>query len=330
MAFVEAEMRRFVTYLIGIAVFIYLIARIDVGATFRIILAANPLLVLAAAILIGPMILLEAFRWHFILRGLGIRQPFGSSFSMFASSLYIGFVTPARVGEFVRVFLLKGSSLGRAFFSVFADRISDVAFLVGVGYLGMFYFTADLRSQIIGVSVAMAASVLLLAVALVRKSWVKAVLRLVFSHIVPARLKSDVRSAFYDFHSSFLSFINIRSIAVVAGVTAASWIVYYTQVYLLAKALAIEISFFHLATIMSVAGLLSVLPISISGIGTRDAALVFFFGLLGIRSEFAIALSTLVLMLMVLVAACCFPFWLRHPVRVFENENAGDPSDKQR
>lgn len=304
----------FLPHLVGLAVFAFILVRINLSETVAILSKANFVYLLLAVVLVAPVLLLEALRWNFILRRLGIRYSFRDAFSMFASSLYIGTVTPARVGEFVRVGFMRKERFGTAFFSVFADRVSDVLFLVLAGYFGMFFFAKALEQQIFWFSAAFAGALALLAIIVIKKDFVRMVLRAVFVKIVPERLRTDVKAAFYDFYSSFLLLLNVKSAAAIFLITFVSWLVYYSQVFLLAKALGIDISFIHLATAMSIAGLLSVLPISISGIGTRDAAFVFFFGLLGIRSEFAVALSALVLAMMVVVAAVCFPFWMKRPV----------------
>ena len=303
-------------HLLGFVIFAFILTRINVAETAKIILKANPFYLFLAAVLVLPMLFLEALRWQFILRQLRINYGFRDVFSMFASSLYLGTVTPARVGELVRVAFLKGEAVGRSFFSVFIDRVSDVLFLVMVGYIGMFFFATALEQQIFWFSIVIIGAVSSLAVVIIKRDFVRMVLRLVFSRIVPEKFRKDLKAAFYDFYRSFFLLLNLKSIAVVFVITAASWLIYYSQVFLLARALGISISFIHIATVVSVAGLLSSIPISISGIGTRDAAFVFFFGLLGIRSEFAVALSALVLVLTVLVAVVCFPFWLKRPVDV--------------
>lgn len=301
-------------YLVGFAVFFYLLTRINIGETVRIIIDSNKLFILLAAILVLVIPFLEALRWRFIMRQLDFDYSFRDVFSMLASSLYIGFVTPARLGEFARVSFFRGRSLGASFFSVFMDRFSDLIFIAGVGYIGMFFFVSALGQQIFWVSVAIIGSFLFAAIAVLRRDFVRLFLSFVFHRIIPEKFKPELKTIFYDFYRSFFRLLNFRSVLVILALTILSWLLYYAAVYLLALAIGINISFIHMATVVSVASFLSILPISISGIGTRDAAFVFFFGLLSLKSEFAIALSTLVLILMVLVAVCCFPFYLMKPV----------------
>lgn len=309
-------MRGLLTHLVGVVIFIFILTRINISDAARIILNANLFFFLLSVALLIPMLLLEGLRWHYILRRLGIMYGFRSSFTMFASSLFIGSVTPARIGEFVRVTFIREHGFGKSFFSVFIDRVADVLFLTGAGYIGMFFFAVALEQQIFWLSIAILVLVAFVAVMLVRRDFVRTVLRLVFHRIVPERMKTDLKTAFYEFYRSFLSMLDPWPVFVVFSLTFLSWMVYYAMVYFLALSLGLKISFIHLATIVSIASLLSVLPLSISGIGTRDAALVFFFSLIGIRSEFAIALSALILVNMVLSSVICFPFWLRKPARL--------------
>ena len=310
------DIKKLIPYLFGVAILLFILSRINIVETFKIIVGANLFYVLGAVLLIPCTIALESLRWHYMLRKLGITYPFPEVFTMYCSSVYLGTITPARVGEFVRVSFLKGENIGKSFFTVFLDRASDVLFLIGAGYLGMFLFASFLTEQIFWLSIVFVAGVLLVAFAMLRKDFVKFGLSLVFHRIVPQKFKADVKTSFYDFYLSFFVFIKPQPVIVCFFLTLASWFVYYLNVFLLSKALGISISFFQLATIISIASLLSILPISISGIGTRDAAFVFFFVLLGIKSEFAIALSTLVLLMMLVTALFCFPFWLRKPVNL--------------
>ena len=302
------------SYAIGFVVLLFILTRIDIPATVQIIASANVLFVIFAALLSFPLLAIEAFRWHYILDRLGIKSSFTHTFSMYAASLYIGFITPARLGEFVRVLYLRAHKIGSVFFSVFFDRIYDIFFLMLVGYFGMFFFVSDLKLQIFWFSIALAGMLVICAVAYFRQDLVRKILTIFFHRLVPEKFKVDLKSAFFDFHESFKKFINVRDLSVLFFVTLAAWILYYVQVYVLAKSLSINISFVQMATVMSIASLLSVLPISISGIGTRDAAFVFFFAVLGIPSEYAVALSAMVLFLLVFFAACCLPFWLKKPV----------------
>ena len=75
--------------------------------------------------------------------------------------------------------------------------------------------------------------------------------------------------------------------------TALAYSVFFAQAWLLGRALALEIGIAYLAMCLSVAGVITLLPISFSGLGTRDAILILLFAPLGLAAEQAVAYSTL-------------------------------------
>ncbi len=67
----------------------------------------------------------------------------------------------------------------------------------------------------------------------------------------------------------------------------------FGAVYWLAHGLGLTISLLHIAVFLPLIILLTLLPVSISGLGVREGAFVFFFGALGLPPEKALALSLL-------------------------------------
>lgn len=70
---------------------------------------------------------------------------------------------------------------------------------------------------------------------------------------------------------------------------------FFYQCFLIAQAIKLPISFFTLTAIMAMTNLLTLLPISIAGLGTREAALLFLLGPMGIGLEWVLAYSISVL-----------------------------------
>jgi uncharacterized protein (TIRG00374 family) len=75
--------------------------------------------------------------------------------------------------------------------------------------------------------------------------------------------------------------------------TALAYTVFFAQAWLLGQALVLDIDIAYLAMCLSVAGAITLLPISFSGLGTRDAILIVLFAPLGLLAEQAVAFSTL-------------------------------------
>jgi uncharacterized protein (TIRG00374 family) len=75
--------------------------------------------------------------------------------------------------------------------------------------------------------------------------------------------------------------------------TLMAYALFFGQARLLAVALDLEVGIVYLAVCLSVAGVITLLPISFSGLGTRDAILIALFAPLGLAAEQAVAFSTL-------------------------------------
>ena len=98
-----------------------------------------------------------------------------------------------------------------------------------------------------------------------------------------------------------------------------SWIPPFIYGYLLALAIGIDTGVLFFVLIIPVLSLLDLLPISISGIGTRDIALIFLFSLKGISPEQAVAFSLLYLFMSYwLIALIGSAVYFRYPVTIPE------------
>jgi uncharacterized membrane protein YbhN (UPF0104 family) len=86
--------------------------------------------------------------------------------------------------------------------------------------------------------------------------------------------------------------------------------------WLLFVALRIDLDLTYVIASTSLAGLAALLPISVGGIGTRDATLVILFAMTGHSREEAVALSTLILALNALTWPVGFIAWLWRPLGV--------------
>jgi len=81
-------------------------------------------------------------------------------------------------------------------------------------------------------------------------------------------------------------------------ITLITWIIYSVQLYLIAVALGMQISIVDFSLIMYIVAFITLVPVSVEGIGTRDAVLVYLLGQYNILPAGAIALSMLILGLM--------------------------------
>jgi uncharacterized protein (TIRG00374 family) len=105
-------------------------------------------------------------------------------------------------------------------------------------------------------------------------------------------------TVFLDLKIVFFEFFRQKRIAFVVSVLSViNWLCLFLRNYLYARALGINVSFIYFLFIWPIIFLITLLPISIIGIGVRDVALIFFFFFLGIDKEHAVSLSVLEIIL---------------------------------
>jgi uncharacterized protein (TIRG00374 family) len=141
------------------------------------------------------------------------------------------------------------------------------------------------------------------------------VLRPFFSVLIPSQYRSQFSGYFYDFYSGLDTFLASRRQllkCIVMGV--APWILAVLYASLLGRSIGVDVGYYMFLAI-PIISMLDLLPISVSGVGTRDAALLYLFGLIGIAPETTIAFSILYLVFSYwFVALVGLLFWLLYPV----------------
>ena len=303
-------------YFLGFAIFAYLLTKINISATISAISSANIFLVVTAFLMLIPMFVLKALRWQYMMRQQGINYSLKDSLSMYFAAVYIGFITPGRVAELLKASYLTrdGHPFGRAFFSVFFDRLADLLFLAVIGYAGLFFFQNLFRNQILWLSLLAALEVVVAAVLIINRRWAKSLLKKVLGKIVPAKHKGSVQVHVEDFYAS-LKIFNLKSTAVVVLLTAFSYLFFFAIAVLLAESIGIKVSYSLIIVSIAIATLVTLLPVSLAGVGTRDASLLLMLGSLGVAKETIIAYSTLNLLANLIVIAISAHFWFRKPIR---------------
>lgn len=288
---------------IGLALFVLILLKIDHQEALRLLVRADPLTLAGAFLLILPMMALKTLRWRLLQRITGIQGgDFQASLLAYMTGMYAGLVTPGRVGEFVRVKYLtdRGAPVGPAMSTVIWDRLIDIAGLLLLGLLAL----GPLAGEFQGLYGSLLVLVLGLGIGtplLLRGGgrW-GAALRTSLRHL--AQRGGRVGAKLAETGSALgwtLGRIGARAWIALVGLTLAGWVVYYLQAWFLAQTLGLPLGLFPLVVSVTAAAVAAFVPVSISGLGTRDAAMVLLFGKFGRPSEEAVALSTLVLLVLV-------------------------------
>ena len=296
-------------HFIGMLIFLYIIFyKIDFIKIKNIIFKANLNFIILAIVLTFIMLLIQVWRWNYLKKIQNINYRFRDSFLIYGAGMYFGIITPGRLGDLIKIIYLKqgGHSTGKSAVSVIADRLADLIFLLTIGYLSMLFFAKFFIFEIIIISVIIL--LILIVILFLKNDLFKKSINKIFLWFIPEKYKQALVLNIQDLKVDFKIY-KLNNYFVLFILTALAWIFYYLQMFFLAKSIYLTMS-------VTIAAIVTLIPISIYGLGTRDAALLFLFSLIGIGSEKTITLSLLILFVSLFYGLIGLFCWLKKPLKI--------------
>jgi hypothetical protein len=280
--------------LIGPLLLILLFWQVDVGALVQVIRQVDGRFLLVAISLNLPMVLFKSLRWQSLMLSQHIRYQTRNAYLAYFGSIFIGLLTPGRLGEFVKALHVNRDcnvSLARAFSSVLVDRLYDLYLLLMVGsaaLLTLVYTGTEL------LTLAASIAVLTLPLVLFLNNTVFAFAQRLGSQLGWVGQRVFAADGWLVEMRAGMRQLSPLSALLAVGLTILAYGVFFGQCYLLALALDVSLSYIEVSYAVSLGSLVALLPISISGLGTREAAMIAYLGTVGLSSEQALGFSLLV------------------------------------
>lgn len=279
---------------LGLLLFLVLLARVDLGEVRSIFREANLWLIFAAFLTIVPLIFVKTIRWQGILRAQATQLQTWPAFASYFGSLFIGFLTPGRLGEFVRALQVSRAckiSSAKAFSSVLADRLFDLYALLCVGAAALVTLAASKADYIVlgGFAVLMTLP-LILFIHATSYRWLQ---RFGLKLGQPGQKLFSVGGWIHELRLGLCQ-LNVSGLMIAIGLTILAYGIFFGQCYLLAQALNLSVGFVTVSYAVALGSLVTLLPISIAGLGTREAVIVAYLATVGVAAEAALSFSLLV------------------------------------
>jgi uncharacterized membrane protein YbhN (UPF0104 family) len=247
---------------------------------------------------------IKTWRWRHILAAQGISLRYRRALLWYLAGLFLGGVSPGRLGELVKVTLVRelGQPMGRALFSSVLDRLFDLLVLPVVAVAGMGLYGAVFSEELEWVVLAL----IFTAIGLVLAWRGRHLIALPVRTMIPEGMRQQAGLTVQEFMADFER-LGVRDYLLHGGITALCWIGYMGTFDLLAMGMDLAIDPVYLGVAALTAALLGLLPITVSGLGTRDAVLAAFFLRVGLNVSDAIAMSSLILGVNLAIIALYFP-----------------------
>jgi len=244
-------------------------------------------LLLAAAFLIFQIVC-GAIRWHLILRCLNAAMPILETIRIYYISVFFGTCMLASVGgDVARIWLTYRNNIrvATATISVILDRIAALA---GVAIIVL--AVTPFFMSVVGRDYGAAAMILpaLAAIGLLGIVVVAQLDRIPIGRWARFRLVNQLAALGGATRQVYL---RPRTSIPVLALGVASQVGGSLAAFAITRSLGLNVSAIDCVIIMQPVTLLATLPISIGGWGVREAAMVTFFGLIGVPSSAAVVVS---------------------------------------
>lgn len=277
--------------IIGILLFIWIVFHIDWIMVWKLLREIRLEYVLGYFAIYCVTALLKVIRLRRFLNRLGYQVAFSDVYRSVIEPGFYGMVTPARIGEFSKVLYLTrfGLSSRLAWGVVFMERLVDFSMLLITSVAGVIYF----------MNYGEATSSLVLTVFMVSFVVVYVCLRnfgALLRHGSRALgLLRWKHSAYKDLLSISEKLANLGRLAgsIFLPFSLAILILSFVQLWLLGLALGISVSSLYLGLAYAFSSLVSLLPLSVGGLGTREAIYIGLLHKQGVSSDMAITISLL-------------------------------------
>jgi uncharacterized protein (TIRG00374 family) len=282
-------------HFIGLFILAVILTRIDYHKLITVFSKINLLLFSLSNILIIPFLFIKAYRWRYILRLQGIDYSMRDSFLSYLGGVYAGIITPGRIGEAIKALYLrrdKNVLLAEGFVSIFIDRFLDLYLLALFGSLGLLSF---INLQGAGYIVLVAIVVALVVVApslLFNKYILEKIAAFVYASMIYKIDKNILKGQFKIFLAGVKKVI-ANGIFVPFVLTILSYLIFFAQCYVLIRLIPIGLSYIGVIFLVSISNIVSILPITVFGLGVREVSMIYLLSLRNIPAEPALTYSFL-------------------------------------
>ena len=234
---------------------------------------------------------LSAYRWQLFLSVKDIRVPLKTLFNLYMIGMFLNNVIPGAVGGdvFKAYGLYQRTQRGDyAVTSVFLERFAGLVGLGAISIAALVFSFNRVHSPMVLAAVWGAALFLVAVITVIWSSTVFRVMGGLVDRVLPKAAGEKVKALYEAMHSYKKHKQVLLAAFGISVVIQTLFAVYYS---LTAQALGIGISVYYFLLFLPIVALVSMLPISIGGLGVREAAMVALFSQVGVASADVLSIS---------------------------------------
>lgn len=288
---------------ISAALLVFLFGKVDRKALFQIIREADTGKLLFAFLIFSLVYIVCIFRWEMLLRAVRVHLPIKRVIISFSAGLFFNVFMPSTIGgDLVRSLDLaahtrKGKEVVA---TVLLDRLSGYAGMVLVAVAAIIFGYQLVQDRIVVLIVLAIVALLALILLLIFNNFFFSKINRFFHSPKGNRLMTAIKNThqemYYFRRHKRILFLNLAYSVFIQVVAPVSY-------YLIAVAMGIKTGIIYYFIFFPLIGAITLLPISIGGLGLRDATTIYFFAKAGMAKDAAFAISIMIFFFTLLLGA---------------------------
>lgn len=284
----------FVVFLrIGISVVLlfFLFRGVDTKALFGLIKNADKLYLFFAFVSFFVIDLLCLLRWDMLLKAADIHLPLKRVIISFCGGIFFNLFLPSTIGgDLVRSIDLASHTkkTKEVVATVILDRLSGYVGLVLISLLAVLSGFRFVRDSSVIISILIITAALVSILLLLFNKFIYSKINRVLRSIRAGRIIESVKGVHQELHyfrkQKKAIFNNLALSFIIQAI-------FPLMVYFTGLALGIKIKIVYFFVFLPIISAITLLPISLGGLGVRDAMTVYFFAKAGVAKDPAFAMS---------------------------------------
>jgi hypothetical protein len=292
--------------LVSAGLIVFLLVRLDVGriASHLRGLALVPLVVAAA--LDMAMIVVQAWRWRILLRARGITIGMARLVYYYLVSIFFSAFLPTSVGgDFARIVAVTTATDKKAdaVASIVVERIMGFFVLLPVSLLALPFVAGQLKEWKLVVTAEAAGVLVIVGFLVLLLRPVARTFSRILSPVFGLLKRFRARDRLERVYASILIYKDAGR-AVAAGVllSVLSRLLWVAACYFICMAFSIKLGVAALLVVVPIVELVRMIPVSVSGVGVREAAFVAMLRQFGVEDSLGFSFGAMVYIVFFLFA----------------------------
>lgn len=261
---------------IGFFILAYIIYSLDVEKIITSFLSIDPVYILYSLLLTIPLLLIRNVTWQIILKEQKIFIGFFYTLKIYLIGVFYGSITPGFSGQIMRVPYLKEKTqepYGKLFINTIIETFVHSFSLYGMMIIGAILVIGTIP-ELLPITFSVFLVFCLLAVYFSKKEWGEKFFKILIQALIPKKLKHHLNAFVGSFYRDFPRFHRMILPYILGIIT---WIIVFSQEYLILLGLGLEIPYFMFLLLFPIANVAGFIPITFSGLGTRELTAIFLF-----------------------------------------------------